>query len=52
LERLCRQADARGKLVADAQHAAVAMEHGCTIVSTDADFDRFAGLRWLHPLRR
>ncbi len=52
LERLCRQADARGKLVADAQHAAVAMEHGCTIVSTDADSDRFAGLRWSHPLRR
>ena len=51
LERLCREASATGKLVADAQHAAVAIEHGCAMVSTDADFDRFPGLRWSHPLR-
>jgi len=51
LERLCRTAGATGKLVADAQHAAVAIEHGCTLVSTDSDFDRFPGLRWHHPLR-
>ena len=50
-ERLCRDARATGKLVADAQHAAVAIEHGCTIVSTDSDFDRFPGVRWQHPLR-
>lgn len=50
-ERLCREASASGKLVADAQHAAVAVEHGCTMVSTDSDFNRFAGLRWQHPLR-
>ena len=50
-ERLCRAARARGKLVADAQHAAIAIEHGCTLVSTDSDFDRFPGLRWRHPLR-
>ena len=50
-EQLCRDAGATGKLVADAQHAAVAIEHGCTMVSTDADFDRFPGLRWQHPLR-
>jgi hypothetical protein len=29
----------------------VAVEHGCTMVSTDSDFDRFPGLRWQHPLR-
>ena len=51
-EKLCREARATGKLVADAQHAAVAVEHGCTMVSTDSDFNRFAGLRWQHPLRR
>lgn len=51
-ERLCRDAGATGKLVADAQHAAIAIEHGCTMVSTDSDFDRFPGLRWRHPLRR
>lgn len=50
-EGLCRDAGATGKLVADAQHAAVAIEHGCTMVSTDSDFDRFPGLRWRHPLR-
>lgn len=51
VEELCRQASASGKLVADAQHAAVAIEFGCTLVSTDADFDRFPALRWQHPLR-
>ena len=50
-EDLCRRSGATAKLVADAQHAAVAIEHGCTMVSTDSDFDRFPGLRWQHPLR-
>ena len=50
-ETLCRESGAAGKLVADAQHAAVAVEHGCTIVSTDSDFGRFPRLRWQHPLR-
>ena len=50
-ERLCRESGATGKLVADAHHAAIAVEHGCTMVSTDADFARFPGLRWQHPLR-
>jgi len=50
-EQLCREAGAVGKLVADAQHAAVAIENGCTMVTTDSDYDRFPGLRWQHPLR-
>ncbi|MDP7112834.1 MAG: type II toxin-antitoxin system VapC family toxin [Myxococcota bacterium] len=50
-EDLCRRSDATGKLVADAYHAALAIEHGCTWASTDADFARFPGLRWEHPLR-
>jgi toxin-antitoxin system PIN domain toxin len=50
-EKLCRESGAAGKLVADAQHAAVAIEHGCTMVTTDSDYDRFPGLRWQHPLR-
>ncbi len=47
---LCRATAAAGKLVADAQHAAVAMAEGCTWVTRDADFGRFAthGLRWQH----
>ena len=49
-ESLCRQSGAAGKLIADAQHAAIALEHGCTFVTTDSDFSRFPGLRWQHPL--
>jgi toxin-antitoxin system PIN domain toxin len=47
---LCRETHAAGKLVADAHHAAVAIEHGCEWVSRDADFALFArrGLRWRH----
>lgn len=48
---LCRQAKARGKLVADAYHAALALEHGCELVTADGDFARFVGLRHRHPLR-
>lgn len=51
-EWLCRESGATGKLVADAQHAAVAVEHGCTMVLSDSDFSRFPGLRWQHPLRQ
>jgi toxin-antitoxin system PIN domain toxin len=48
--RLCRSADVRGNLVTDAQHAAVAVEHGATWISKDRDFARFPELRWRHPL--
>ena len=51
-EDLCRRYGATAKLAADAQHAAVAIEHGCTMITTDSDFDRFPGLRWRHPLRK
>ena len=46
--RLCRGVGATGKLVADAQHAALAIAEGSTWVSRDADFARFEpyGLRW------
>ena len=39
-----------GNLVPDAHLAALAMEHGLTLCSTDGDFARFPGLRWLNPL--
>ena len=48
--RLCVASRARGKLVADAYHAALAIEHGCELLTADADFGRFPGLRWRHPL--
>jgi toxin-antitoxin system PIN domain toxin len=49
-ESLCRRTQARGVLVADAQQAALALEHGCEWVSFDRDFAKFPGLRWRHPL--
>lgn len=49
LARLCAQVPARGNLVADAGHAATAIERGLTWVSKDSDFAKFAGLRWVRP---
>jgi len=34
------------------EHAALAIEHGCELVTADGDFARFPGLRWRHPLRQ
>jgi uncharacterized protein len=47
---LCRSADARGSLVAGAYLAALAIETGSELITTDRDFARFAGLHWRHPL--
>jgi uncharacterized protein len=47
---LCRATRAEGPFIADLQHAAVAIEHGCEWVTADADFARIPGLRWRHPL--
>jgi toxin-antitoxin system PIN domain toxin len=38
------------RLVADAHLAALAIEHGLTLCSTDGDFAKFPGLKWLNPL--
>lgn len=40
----------RGNLVADAQLAALAIEHGLTIYSADTDFARFTEVRWENPI--
>jgi hypothetical protein len=48
---LCRDAEARGNLVADAYLAALAIEAGAEWITADRDFARFRGLRWRHPLR-
>lgn len=37
-------------LVPDAHLAALAIEHGLTLYSTDGDFARFPRLRWTNPL--
>ena len=37
-------------LVTDAHLAAIAVEHGCVLASTDSDFARFPTLKWANPL--
>ena len=49
--RLVNETGARGKLVADAYLAALAIENGCTLATCDGDFARFPTLRWTHPLQ-
>jgi predicted nucleic acid-binding protein len=36
----------------DAAIAALAIEHGATLCTTDRDFARFAGLKWRNPLQQ
>jgi uncharacterized protein len=50
LSRLLAGNQVRGHLVMDAVLAAVALEHGATLHTTDADFARFDGLKWRNPL--
>jgi uncharacterized protein len=39
-----------GNLTTDAHLAALAIEHQAELHSTDADFARFQGLRWVNPV--
>jgi len=41
---------ATANLVPDAHLAALALEHGCQLQSTDVDFSRFSKLAWKNPL--
>ena len=41
-----------GNLTSDAHLAALAIEHGAELCSTDNDFGRFSRLRWRNPLAR
>jgi toxin-antitoxin system PIN domain toxin len=40
-----------GNLTSDAHLAALAIEHGAELCSTDVDFTRFSGVRWVDPLK-
>ena len=48
--KICERAHAKGNLIPDAFIASLAIDSGCTLMTTDGDFMRFPGLRWLHPL--
>jgi uncharacterized protein len=50
LQDLLRRGQAGGPLVMHAALAALAVEHGATLCSTDRDFARFPGLKWVNPL--
>ncbi len=50
LSELLPASQARGPLVMDAHLAALAIEHGAVLCTTDQDFTRFRGLRRLNPL--
>ncbi len=48
--QLLLEGQARGGMVTDSHLAALAIEHGATLCTTDRDFARFAGLRLENPL--
>jgi hypothetical protein len=50
LDELLGQPGVHANLVPDAHLAALAIEHGLTLCSTDGDFARFPRLRWLNPI--
>jgi toxin-antitoxin system PIN domain toxin len=48
LRDLCIRSQSTGKLIGDAQHAAVALEHGGILATRDLDFERFSPLGLKH----
>ena len=50
LQELLGDTGTLGNLTTDAHLASLAIAHGATLVSCDADFGRFAKLRWENPV--
>jgi toxin-antitoxin system PIN domain toxin len=50
LQRLLNSVPVRGALIMDADLAALAIEHGAVLCSSDRDLQRFSGLQTLNPL--
>lgn len=50
LKGLMKEGQASGPLVMDAHLAALAIEHGAVLYSTDRDFSRFPKLKTINPL--
>ena len=48
--KLVMMAGVQANLVPDAHLAALAIEHGLLLCSTDGDFARFSDVRWQNPL--
>lgn len=50
LRNIMIKGQVRGPLVTDAHLAALAIEHGATLATTDRDFARFPGLKFFNPI--
>ena len=50
LRQTIMEGQVRGPLITDAHLAALTIECGGTLYTTDRDFSRFPGLRWKNPL--
>ena len=50
-QTMLNEGQAIANLVSDAHLAALAIEHGCLLYSTDSDFSRFPKLKWKNPLK-
>ena len=50
LSRMCEEGQAKGAMVMDAHLAALAMEHGASIATSDRDFMRFPDVRIVNPV--
>ena len=50
-QALLLEGQAKANLAPDAHLAALAIEHGCILYSTDSDFSRFPKLKWKNPLK-
>ena len=51
LSAMCEEGQAKGAMVMDAHLAALAMEHGASIATTDRDFMRFPGIELVNPVK-
>lgn len=50
LKQMLTAGRVQGPVVTDAQIASLTIEHGGVLHTTDRDFARFPGLRWVNPL--
>jgi uncharacterized protein len=50
MNKLLQDPSIVANLISDAHLAAIAIEHGLTLMSCDSDFARFPGLLWQNPL--
>lgn len=51
LKELLQETGTAGNLTTDAHLAALVIETGSTLYSSDSDFARFENLKWINPLR-